>query len=71
VNLFFEDGVIPIRHAGYVVDKAMFTLGRVPGATRTMRPPYQAVPDDLYRGLEAAAHRHLPEFAAELKARGG
>lgn len=70
VNRFYEDGVIPIRRAGYVADKAVFELGRVPGATRSQRPPYQPVPDSLFRGLEAAAHRHLPEFTAVLKARG-
>jgi dihydrodipicolinate synthase/N-acetylneuraminate lyase len=64
VNCFYEEGLLPIRRAGYVADKAMFALGRVPGATRTLRPPYPAVPDDLFRGLEAAARRHLPEFAA-------
>ena len=70
VNRFYEDGLIPIRRAGYVADKAVFELGRVPGATRSQRPPYLAVPDDLFRGLEAAARRHLPEFSAALESRG-
>ncbi|MBL9215312.1 MAG: dihydrodipicolinate synthase family protein [Opitutaceae bacterium] len=70
VNSFYEEGLIPIRRAGFVADKAMLELGRVPGTSRRLRPPYTPVPDDLYRGLEAAAHRHLPEFTAMLAARG-
>ena len=70
VNRFYEEGLIPIRRAGYVADKAVFELGRVPGATRRQRPPYPAVPDELFRGLAAAAHRHLPEFTAALEGRG-
>jgi len=70
VNRFFEEGLIPIRKAGYIADKAVFELGRLPRATRTHRPPYASVPDELFRGLEAAALAHLPEFSSELKARG-
>jgi dihydrodipicolinate synthase/N-acetylneuraminate lyase len=70
VNRFYEDGVIPIRRAGFVVDKAMAQLGGVPGATRRQRAPYVAVPDELCRGLEAAALRHLPEFADWRRTRG-
>lgn len=70
VNRFYEEGLIPIRRAGYIADKAMFALGRVPGATRAPRPPYTAVTDDLARGLERAASLHLPEFGATLRERG-
>lgn len=62
VNRFYEEGVVPIRRAGFVIDKAMLRLGGVPGATLQQRPPYMPLPDDLYRSLEAAARRHLPEF---------
>jgi len=70
VNRFYEDGLIPIRRAGYIADKAVFELGGVPGATRRQRAPTAPIPEELYRGLEAAAHRHLPEFTAAAKARG-
>jgi hypothetical protein len=70
VNLFYEEGIIPIRRAGYVADKAVFELGRVPGATRRQRPPTAAVPDTLLVRLEAAARTHLPEYAENLRTRG-
>jgi dihydrodipicolinate synthase/N-acetylneuraminate lyase len=70
VNRFYEEGAVPLRRAGYVIDKAMAQLGRVPGATGALRLPYMPVPDELYRGLEAAARKHLPEFMAALQARG-
>lgn len=70
VNRFYEEGVVPIRRAGYVLDKAMLQLGGVPGVTRTQRAPYMPLPDDLYHGLQAAARKHLPEFETERTSRG-
>lgn len=70
INAFYDDGVMPIRRAGYIADKAMSVLGRLPGTTLRQRPPYQAPTPELLAGLEAAARRHLPEYVDELTARG-
>ncbi|MBM3853066.1 MAG: dihydrodipicolinate synthase family protein [Verrucomicrobia bacterium] len=70
VARFYEQGVGPIRRAGYAIDKAVAHLGRVPGATRGQRPPYRPVPVELYARMEAAARSHLPEFCAARQARG-
>ena len=64
ISRFYEEGAVPLRKAGYVIDKSMAVLGGVPGATRSLRPPYVAPPDELYRVLEAAARRHVPEAFA-------
>lgn len=64
VNRFYEEGAVPLRKAGYMVDKPLAELGGMPGATRQLRPPYPAVPDELFQGLVRAARQHLPEFLA-------
>ncbi len=61
INAFYQYGAVPVREAGFMLDKAMATLGAVPGATREMRPPYRAVPNELFEGLQRAARRYLPE----------
>lgn len=58
---FYEEGVVPARTQGYVVDKALAQIGGLPGITRAVRAPYTPLPDELTAGLEAAARRHLPE----------
>ena len=58
---------MPIRKAGYGIDKSMAELGGVPGASRRMRPPYAAVPDDLFAGLVEAARRHLDGMPASFR----
>ena len=70
VNRFYEEGAVPARRAGFGIDKAMAAAGRVPQATRNMRPPYEPMSDELYHTLETAAHRHLPEFTLSLRVRG-
>ncbi|MCB1103730.1 MAG: dihydrodipicolinate synthase family protein, partial [Cephaloticoccus sp.] len=62
VNRFYDEGVQPVRRAGYVVDKALSELGGVPGATRKLRAPYAPLPDELREILRTAADRHLPEY---------
>ncbi len=61
INAFYQHGAVPIREAGYMLDKALAALGGVPGITREMRAPYCAVPDELYHTLCDAARRYLPE----------
>jgi len=70
VNRFYEEGAVPARQLGFSIDKAMAAAGRVPGATRRQRPPYQSMPDHLFAALEAAAVRHLPEYVQALRDRG-
>lgn len=62
VGRFYEEGVVPIRRSGYVIDKTLYVLGDVPGATTELRAPYASVPEDLLAGLRAAAQRHLTEL---------
>ncbi len=62
VNRFYEEGAVPVRRAGYFLDKAMAVVGGVPGITTRQRPPHAAVPPELLRGLQSAARRHLPEL---------
>lgn len=62
VSRFYEDGAVPIRAGGYMVDKALAELGGRSGITRRMLPPYQAVPDALYDGLRNAANQHLADW---------
>lgn len=62
VNGFYEEGAVPLRKAGYMVDKPLAAAGGVPGATLDIRPPYPVVPDHLFEGLVRAAHKHLPDF---------
>lgn len=64
VSRFYEEGAVPIRAGGYMVDKALAELGGRSGITRRMLPPYQAVPDDLFDGLRRAAQQHLPDWLA-------
>ncbi|MCC5807091.1 MAG: dihydrodipicolinate synthase family protein [Opitutales bacterium] len=62
VNRFYEEGAVPIRRAGYFLDKAMAVIGGVPGLTTRQRPPHASVPADLIDALRAAVRRHLPEI---------
>jgi dihydrodipicolinate synthase/N-acetylneuraminate lyase len=61
VGKFYEAGVVPIRRAGFAVDKALAELGGCPGITRALRPPYQPVPDDLFHRLGEACRLYLPD----------
>jgi len=62
VNRFYDEGVQPVRRAGFVVDKALSELGGVPRVTRNLRAPYAPLPDDLFEVVRTAADRHLPEY---------
>jgi dihydrodipicolinate synthase/N-acetylneuraminate lyase len=58
---FYERGVVPVRQAGFSVDKALAELGGHPGLTRSLRAPYGAVPDALMAGLHRAAETLLAD----------
>jgi dihydrodipicolinate synthase/N-acetylneuraminate lyase len=55
VLAFYEQGVVPVRQAGFTVDKALAELGGHPGMGRALRAPYGAVPDTLMAGMRRAA----------------
>ena len=61
VSLFYIEGAVPIRQAGYGIDKPMAVLGGVPCTTLSLAAPYASVPAELLERLERAARRHLPE----------
>jgi 4-(2-carboxyphenyl)-2-oxobut-3-enoate aldolase len=63
VNRFYAQAVQPTRDRGILagaIDKALAQIGGASG-NRLMRPPYPAVPDDLFANLIVAAKQHLPE----------
>ena len=61
VQRFYAQGVQPVRDRGILagaIDKAMARIGGQIGS-RALRPPYPAVPDDLFDQMETAARTHI------------
>jgi dihydrodipicolinate synthase/N-acetylneuraminate lyase len=63
VIAFYNEAVVPMREAGIIagaVDKSMAQIGGAHG-TRLIRPPYPSAPERMFRRMERAARKYLPE----------